>query len=410
MAERTNLAFILNELVAECGDSYAAYLANPYHYFDMGFNELINHIHFELERHIKQEVEFLEKTPIFYEAFLTSRDPMPHINMTQKLFDIARLNGATAALQWFDKLFINEPIAEVYIFLLGGIQIPYTVQLTSDVWLTTINDLPESIYKNYLLNGIPFEATDLMKTTSVMPHIAWSAMKTALVFKSKRKPIQYAEDSAIEENNKLTEMHLLVEDMVLLLTTCCEYGIQILLSWAQYLDPDFNLSEPGTSFPLQPSYHSRWGVLDVKLIEHLAPKFIQLNKNSKDRIRLALKRLNNSKNRFAIEDIALELGIAYEILLSQKDETGDINWRVSYRAAWVYGNDLDSRKETRKIIKKLYDMRSHAVHRGHVENSQANHEILHAAGIICNALIRTFIEEGTIPNWADFELSLKHDT
>ena len=59
---------------------------------------------------------------------------------------------------------------------------------------------------------------------------------------------------------------------------------------------------------------------------------------------------------------ALELCIILEYILLSKDEKSELSYRISNRAAWLIGKNLEDRTNIKSIIKKVYNVRSTFVH------------------------------------------------
>ncbi len=91
----------------------------------------------------------------------------------------------------------------------------------------------------------------------------------------------------------------------------------------------------------------------------------------------------------------------HEIAAEQKTE---ISFKMRLRAAWLAGDTPQRRSEIFKLVQRLYDLRSQAVHSGslQVKKGGATHpeiaEILGEADALCVTLIEKLALEGW-PDW-----------
>jgi hypothetical protein len=151
--------------------------------------------------------------------------------------------------------------------------------------------------------------------------------------------------------------------------------------------------------------------LDLAAARHLVPKFLALPQQVRASVRTSLQRLVQAMLRRAPGDMAADLSIALEALLT--DEAGEHTWKVSTRAGVLTGWDLRSKLDRRNVIAAAYRMRSSLVHSGAASRmilvpgrgKQPAAAVCEEAGRICAAVIRAIIERGGIPEWAPFDVS-----
>ena len=120
-----------------------------------------------------------------------------------------------------------------------------------------------------------------------------------------------------------------------------------------------------------------------------------------DRLELVL-RPTHSVNQ------AIDIGMAQEILLlhgvSQSDR-GELKYRFSLRGASLLGNNFKERKSLFKLLKRLYDLRSRAVHSGHIEGVASERELIASGSNLAAEMARKIIEIGGFPDWEELILS-----
>ena len=99
-------------------------------------------------------------------------------------------------------------------------------------------------------------------------------------------------------------------------------------------------------------------------------------------------------------DTFIDLGIALESLyLEDLPDRGELQLRLSLRAAWHLGRDVEERQSLVKELREIYKQRSHAVHSGAVKSSVATPEFTQRAQDLCRQSIVKVINHGQFPDW-----------
>lgn len=135
----------------------------------------------------------------------------------------------------------------------------------------------------------------------------------------------------------------------------------LLIHWDEFLDPELRAAEIswGTSgFPQEaPVTHGReLKPEDVPNIE----LFLSLDGSFKDQLRVALTRVGLARRKHTSANRAIEYSIALEALLS--DGNAEMTHKIATRAGVILGETFEERVQYRKLFKKLYQVRSLAVH------------------------------------------------
>lgn len=135
----------------------------------------------------------------------------------------------------------------------------------------------------------------------------------------------------------------------------------LIINWEEFLDPELRAAETswGTGgFPQEaPVAHGRdLRPEDVPNIE----LFLSLDGSFKDQLRVALTRVGLARRKHTSANRAIEYSIALEALLS--DGNAEMTHKIATRAAVILGETFEERVQYRKLFKKLYQVRSLAVH------------------------------------------------
>jgi len=119
-----------------------------------------------------------------------------------------------------------------------------------------------------------------------------------------------------------------------------------------------------------------------------------------DSMARAIDRLGRSRLAASPVDRALDLGMAAEIVLMHDHSSAntEIAHKIGSRAAWLLGNDPETRATIFAEMKALYHARSTAVHSGAL--SRKSTIDLDAADRLVTAAFIAILERGRYPDWA----------
>jgi hypothetical protein len=91
--------------------------------------------------------------------------------------------------------------------------------------------------------------------------------------------------------------------------------------------------------------------------------FLKLTEQNRRRMLVALRRLNLTGLSEMASDIAVDLGIAIEALLTEEgDPTDSMAYRLKLRAAILMGETIEERESIAAQVSELYALRSYAAH------------------------------------------------
>ena len=118
-----------------------------------------------------------------------------------------------------------------------------------------------------------------------------------------------------------------------------------------------------------------------------------------DALLRAVDRLGRARTGVSSTDVALDLGIAAEVLLmhGMSGSNAEITYKLASRAAWLLGHTVADRSSTFAATRNLYKARSDAVHSGKLSSrmtfdSQRSDELVRAA-------IEAVLLKGDFPDW-----------
>ena len=286
-----------------------------------------------------------------------------------------------------------------------GITIKEPIVINQNIKLINTEQLPDSPQRQDLLN---FTLSD-----QFFQNAPFSPPATAIVVKKKitRKDIRenYKNVDFFNDNIKLALVALIP-------SAIWEHSY-----WTEFTDPDINTlvmkaDKAKPTIDIVPSFTRSREIKkeDFDSVITYLKKYLNLNKDTKNKINIALSRLNNALKRKDTGDCAIELGIALESLLSG-DEKSEITDRDRVRGSKFLGGDLQEKSKNSDILKHCYSIRSEMVHNGslkenkmysvgHTEKMDGD-SICREASKICAALIRKIVDQGNIPNWPEFDIN-----
>lgn len=113
----------------------------------------------------------------------------------------------------------------------------------------------------------------------------------------------------------------------------------------------------------------------------------------------AVDRLGRARTSKGLTDVALELGIAAEILLMHGTSSNntEISYKLASRAAWLLGHTSADRAIAFKAARELYKARSEAVHNGTLSSKSTFDPA--SSGELVRAAIESVLFRGDFPNW-----------
>jgi hypothetical protein len=314
----------------------------------------------------------------------------------RKLLDVTTSHGAQFAVNALRTLLTSKSATVKSNCLIWGVQTPHSIKLTSDL---QIKPLPA--------DPLPLELQTAINSHQplMQPRDSFSLLSTDFVV----SPVIMEAKAAKELTAPAVVAYNKFKDVASIL---CAFGpgpVVILQWWSNFADRKLDAICPvgGPSLlaqemlPLIPAQPVAVNAMARRYVE----RYMNLPATMKSTLSSPLERMNVGMRRRSQKDQALDCGIALEMLLGG-DAREEISYRLALRAALFLGKTLDERRELRKKMKKLYDLRSAVAHGSHKTHKDAG-DVTTAGFGVCAAIIRKMVERGSIPVWADLELGAR---
>ena len=181
------------------------------------------------------------------------------------------------------------------------------------------------------------------------------------------------------------------------LSLSCNHSIRWQMKWEDYGElHEFN---PGhVSGPLSQEVSNRLVPTTSLSRRHLdRARDLQcarhVNGKMRARLETAISRWMESKKPVNLLDQLIDLRIALEALYL-KGAFGEMRFRLSTYGAWHLAADVAERRKYQKVLLKIYDLASKAVHGVDVKNTSENRALLETAQDLCrNAIVKRIEEE-----------------
>lgn len=133
---------------------------------------------------------------------------------------------------------------------------------------------------------------------------------------------------------------------------------------------------------------------------------VGLDAITREHLQIPIERWMRSMEQWETVDRMIDLGIAFESLYLRDTKQGEFRFKLALRAAWHCASDRSGRERLFGIFKKIYDLRSQAVHQGKLRGTvtvrgQATdtNEFVWKAQERCREAICRVIRAGRLPDW-----------
>ena len=143
--------------------------------------------------------------------------------------------------------------------------------------------------------------------------------------------------------------------------------------------------------------------VDVDDAEALAAVYFGMDPTRRQALHIPLDQLDRASRGDDLADRSIDLGIALEALLLHELEgqnQGELKFRLALRGAWLGGNDVTERVEIQKILGKVYDLWSIAVHKGRFEPTDKNRKTIASGTSRCRQQILKMIQADGRVDWS----------
>ena len=148
--------------------------------------------------------------------------------------------------------------------------------------------------------------------------------------------------------------------------------------------------------------------LNTKELAELVERWNVLDRSSKRRLRIAMRRLRDAAGRMELDDRAIDICIALEAMFVEQGEWRKQKKLVSRRASWHFADSTKEREETRATLKCFYDHRSSIVHANVSTSTQGSEDLQQQQALtlldvenVTRASVKTMIEVGRPLVWTE---------
>jgi hypothetical protein len=315
---------------------------------------------------------------------------------------------AEKVIQRLEQFVTNNSVVIQRVEAVWGLHPDRPIQLSENLTLVPLANLRPSAAREALLE------TDGSKH----PHVRQAKPRAAIVQEIVHQPLYFRPH---EEMAPFTwEDKHFMSDLSLVLALLNDSPVVPVAGWYQ---TDLEVPVLGSGGGWGGSFHEPRIVRDIApqsydeaLAFRLVSGFLKFSPPDKRRMNVALRRLNLAFLREMPSDIALELGIALEALLSETGDPSDsISYRLKTRAAVLLGGTIEAREEISAQISRLYSLRSTAAHGGDLDGhwrglthipsagkkytAEKLQETLEHGRRLCGHLARELLYRGKFPNY-----------
>lgn len=298
----------------------------------------------------------------------------------------------------------------------GGVKVKGEIQLTQDVKIVPFEEVPDSEQKKW-----PTSAPLSHPMSPAMSRLPRTPPESALIMARRIEPFIFDPGIQSTSTDDVLKTRELLEEITLVLTAVGPRAAILSARWFTYDDPDLQQASMmsgwghgGRFREILPDQLNDYPVLDPTEAQQIVQDYLELKGDTRNKVRVALQRLNQALCRGNAGDRAVELSTALEALLGEKDVRIEMTHKIKVRSVRLIGGEDKVRMKNAVIIKKAYDIRGDLVHTGHVDaaksyticgESMSVSDIIDQAVLICANLIKIIIRRGSIPDWSIFDIA-----
>jgi len=288
----------------------------------------------ELPPQLSALKNFLEKTPgtkLFnnkYRVLENSSSLVNYDGLAKWLIFRAIKVGEDKTIKDLTHYMKTREVKYYQILSVSGIKIKSELQLSNDIRFVPFSTLPDSEYKKLLETGYHFGRLGLPSAALIREKL--------FVVKHQSKS-----DSFNQSENWREEF----QDALLCLTVVEHVGISSVSSWLTIDDSvplgPYNLGGASLSNVVFSSISPK--IVDTtnnKLTKDTHREFTELKGKDKDKLRVAMSRLNSALLQHPNVNSAIDLRVAAESIFSQEEQGGEYTFKIRNRAARFLGKNL----------------------------------------------------------------------
>ena len=337
----------------------------------------------------------------------------PLDSLLKQLLNIAIGRGVEKAVSAFVKCTESESASFQYRIILVGIKVDAEIQVSDDIGIKPIPP-PISAHLSHRMESDGISSSSLGAQLIIDASVSPIFQKPST--ESISKPFRVEINSRKFQNADFLSFGI---TFCHALSLVCNSLVQpYLLSGLMGRDELFNLGGPISSltyaFPEMSGIPAQVGESQIAETAQLCEILANPSSEIGRKLQIPIDRWIKSKTDQEPIDKVIDLGIAFEALYLPKSNRDQLALQLRLSVAWHLGEDKQHRKRLVDEVKKIYSLRSKAVHTGTVDGKCekeriATSELILRAQDLCRDSIMKILKEKIckdkkFPDWNDLIL------
>lgn len=350
-----------------------------------------------------EEFHTLANCMIARSPSLLTGSRMAMFSLSMWLLAQTRLNDAAAA---YENLLrhTKESCKSEYYIALSGVKADQSFLAHDDIEIILPEEMPDSVAKERILQKNKRKRHEVFFKTDAYDYIS-----CILAIKNCRHTVFIPEKLAkgdlsdVKAWKDLNDKVKTANEIIRILPIVAEHPVNKVCEWLQT-----DVSTPivgGSVSCVGVKQEHRNAVktpnIDIAECKKLLDAYFAWPETERKKLTLSLEQINVAMNALGIRDQSIALGIAIESLLTKSGEKNELTYKMSLRGTKLLGGNSEEKTYTFDMIRKLYGLRSMAIHGDEVRNKKISHpgKFLRESQALVVRLIKTIIEQGEIPDF-----------
>jgi hypothetical protein len=326
-------------------------------------------------------------------------EPIEARRFAQLALSRAEWKSSSDAVDWLLNTLRTKTATVVLKAAIWGISIDKDIRLSDSSRLLQFDKLPSTYGKGIIVDRKKWQQSHFVWYSDRhfdVPLTAYTQEISDVPFISE---IDFGFDQIEQATRSAIEVCRMIEGV------CVGHPLP-LAYWLEFQDSELNVISNANlltwSLPeVYPRIKHVTQLNSIIIAEHYA-SFCRLAPDWKVDLRRSMDRYTLSQCRHALIDRVLDLALAFEIAVSQKGDNLPARWKVSVRAAQLIGGTMAERKNVRRAVGQLYELRNKATHGSTLAG--AEREVVLQCTKIYQSLLRRLFEFAYRPDWNSIEL------
>lgn len=380
-------------LIAAMGQTRGLYMRDEVERLGTSEPDVISKKMYDIEQQfIWPALQTLPRRPARYflgESFDGSNEP---VLIAGTLLETALKRGPDAAVAWFNKVRTTTTADMRLIVEVFGVSISKTHKLTNGVALAPMRELGHS-------RQARLAVTAFSGWRSIQHMQSWTPPIAAYV------DIPGATATIADPGEGTTKKEQALQRVVDAVRGLAASGHLAPIAkshWLSFIDADLDLGRSGFQwggpihdFDLRSITPIHIDAKDLSWVE----RYLTLSHSRRAALGVALDRITAANRRFSLTDRIIDLAIALEAMLGDREQKTEMTHKIRTRAALLLAQPGE-RRDVRKQISQLYELRSKLVHGHELGSVKAQGDartVARQAMAHCIAALQKLIEaEGNI--------------